>query len=291
MKVLVKILLGLTITAWVAVAGVFTTIVISPVTAVTILEVYNTVGEIFQSPIDELPSSSLIEESSEEVTNSLPETTDETSEEPVDNEESSEEVVEEETSEEPVDNEESSEEVVEEETSEEPVDNEESSEEVVEEETSEEPVDNEESDLPGSEPAGRILFSNPGSEEEEVVCLALECEDEVVLEYTQEEINLAVKEVERILIEAIIFLLPVTFVLFALNNSLNVSEEVILERLEAKKAKKEQKEKLKIERINKKLAKLGKAPVVAKAAAAPKAVSPKPIAKAKGIGLTGLKIK
>jgi hypothetical protein len=272
MKVLVKILLGLTITAWVAVAGVFTTIVISPVTAVTILEVYNTVGEIFQSPIDELPSSSLIEESSEEVTNSLPETTDETSEEPVDNEESSEEVVEEETSEEPVDNEESSEEVV-------------------EEETSEEPVDNEESDLPGSEPAGRILFSNPGSEEEEVVCLALECEDEVVLEYTQEEINLAVKEVERILIEAIIFLLPVTFVLFALNNSLNVSEEVILERLEAKKAKKEQKEKLKIERINKKLAKLGKAPVVAKAAAAPKAVSPKPIAKAKGIGLTGLKIK
>jgi hypothetical protein len=129
MKAILKILLSLIVVYWVAVAATFTSIYVFPETAIHIAGAIQSVTEVVQ---DELPSSSLIEESSEEESSLVEETSDEES-----SEESSEEIVDEEETTEP------------------------------EEETEEEIIDEEESDLPESEPAGR-LFLNPG---EEVVTL------------------------------------------------------------------------------------------------------------------------
>jgi len=264
MKAILKILLSLIVVYWVAVAATFTSIYVFPETAIHIAGAIESITEVVQ---DELPSSSLIEESSEEESSLVEETSEESSE------------------------------VVEEETSEEPVDEEESSEEVIEEETTE-PEDEEESDLPESEPAGRILFSNPG-EDEEVTCLALECEDKVVLEYTQEEITEAVHKVEQFLFESMLTMVPLSFLIIFLNSKFDLYNAEHKEEIAAKKAKKLAAKPVKKAKLPSKKLKLGfklpsfKLSFKSKKASAPKPAEVKVAPKAKTIkiGLTGIEVK
>jgi hypothetical protein len=191
MKLILNIFKSLAVLYWVLAASLFITMVFFPGAIDTLHNGYNEfAGLVAQPSSSEVVDSSLTEESSssEEVSSEVVDSSEELSSEEVTS--SSEDSI---TSEET--------------TSEEVTSSEDSS-------SSEE--------LPSSEPAGR-RFSNPVEEDEdEVVCLALECEEETpVLELTALTREEFVSALESILVYSALGMLPFTILVFTISSKLS----------------------------------------------------------------------
>jgi hypothetical protein len=264
MKAILRILLSIVIVYWVAVAATFTSIYVFPETAVHIAGAIDSITEVIQ---DELPSSSVLDESSEEETSSDDVVTCLALE--CEDSEPSEE------SEESIPGEDEEETTEPEEETEEPV--------IEDEEETTEPEEEGE-DLPESEPLGRRFSSLP--EDEEVVLVV----------YTPEEIAAARFRVEQFLFESMLVAVPLSFLVIFLNSKLDVYVAGHQDEIEAEKAEKLAAKKAKIAaREAKKLAKKSKGGKVEVKAAAPVVVKKASVVNAKvktvKIGLTGLEVK
>ncbi len=353
MKAILKVLLSLIVVYWVAVAATFTSIYVFPETAIHIAGAIESITEVVQ---DELPSSSLVEESSEEESSLVEESSEVTSEEEVIS--SSEEV----SSEEPS----SSEEVPASEPLRMNPGSEESSEEIVRcmaitpacgwelviTETEvlvlgagDEIPENLEFYIAAESLEDENLFATlflfdfdnmqwltleislvqpeiieSGSlwfnQELGIVSYAEWVdvwvdggvdplpEEEVVLEYTQEEITEAVHKVEQFLFESMLTLVPLSFLIMFLNSKADLYTAEHKEEIEAeiaeKKAAKAAKKAKKLAAKPVKKAKLGfKLPSFKLSFKSKKASAPKPVevikeapkAKTIKIGLTGIEVK